>query len=121
MIKNKTILLTGANGGLGQAFIKALVALEPKKLYCAARDTTTLTAFRDFHPSIEIVELDITSKDSISALKNHILELDILINNAGTNRNQRLFDTECTEVDINFKGTMSLTHAFFEMLQKRVL
>lgn len=119
MIKNKTILLTGANGGLGQAFIKALVALEPKKLYCAVRDTTTLNTLKDLDQSIEIVELDITNQDSIDALKLQIQDLDILINNAGTSRNQRLFDPEFTEIEINLKGTMKLTNAFLSKLQQK--
>jgi NADP-dependent 3-hydroxy acid dehydrogenase YdfG len=46
-MKNKTILVTGANGGLGNAFVEALLEQNPKKIYAAARDIKTLENFKN--------------------------------------------------------------------------
>jgi NAD(P)-dependent dehydrogenase (short-subunit alcohol dehydrogenase family) len=37
-IKNSVVLVTGANRGLGQAFVKALQQAGATKIYAAARD-----------------------------------------------------------------------------------
>ncbi len=116
-MKNKTIFLTGANGGLGRAFIEELISLNPKKMYCAARDVKTLDDIKDLDRCIETVELDITDKNSIQNAISKVEDLDILINNAGTNTNQRLFDENFTDIEVNLKGTMNLTKAFFEKLK----
>jgi len=116
-MENKTIFLTGANGGLGKAFIKELISLNPKKIYCAARDLKTLDDIKDLDQCIETVQLDITDKNSIKNAVSKVENLDILINNAGTNSNQRLFDENFTDIEINLKGTMNLTKAFFEKLK----
>lgn len=116
-MENKTIFLTGANGGLGKAFIKELISLDPKKIYCAARDTKTLDDIKEMDRRIETVELDITDQNSIENAVSGIEDLDILINNAGTNTNQRLFDENFTDIEINLKGTMNLTKMFFEKLK----
>lgn len=118
-MKDKIILLTGANGGLGRAFIKELLTLKPKKLYCAVRDLSSSNDIKKLSPCIELVELDITKKESIQKLATNLEDLDILINNAGTSKNQRLFDDSFEEIEINLKGTMNLTKAFFEKLQHK--
>lgn len=116
-MNNKTIFLTGANGGLGKAFIEELISLNPKKIYCAARDIKTLDQIKNLDKCIETVQLDITDINSIKNVVSQVESLDILINNAGINNNKRLFDDNFTEIEVNLKGTMNLTKALFEKLQ----
>lgn len=118
-MKDKIILLTGANGGLGRAFIEKLVTTKPKKLYCAVRDLSSCGDIEKINSCIELVELDITDSKSIQKLTASIESLDILINNAGISKNQRLFDDSFEEIEINLKGTMNLTKAFFKKLQHK--
>ena len=116
-MKNKTVLITGANGGLGQAFVQGVLAQKPKKVYCAARDIKSLEEIKKLSSDIETIALDITDKDSISHAAETIDSLDILINNAGVNTNSRLFDNSFLDLEVNFKGTANLTEAFFDHLK----
>ena len=41
-MKDKIVLVTGANRGLGRAFVEKILELKPSKIYCAARDIDSL-------------------------------------------------------------------------------
>jgi NAD(P)-dependent dehydrogenase (short-subunit alcohol dehydrogenase family) len=41
-ISGSTVLITGANGGIGRAYVEALLARGAAKIYVAARDTASL-------------------------------------------------------------------------------
>ena len=116
-MENKTICITGANGGLGNAFVKAIVALNPSKIYCMARDIKSLESIKTLSSNIEVIELDITSQESINSAVSQIDNLDILINNAGVNSNTRLFDSSFLDIEVNLKGTVNLTEALLAKLK----
>lgn len=116
-MKNKIVLVTGANGGLGKALVEKILELNPSKLYCAARDIKSLETLKNMSSVIEAIELDITSKESIKAAVAKIEKLDILINNAGASSNSRLFDSSFLDIEVNLKGTINLTESFFEKLK----
>ncbi len=117
-MENKVILITGANGGLGSAFVRKILALKPQKIYCAARDVDSLKDIQSLSSAIEVLSLDITDKDSINHVVSKIDKIDILINNAGVNTNCRLFDNHFVDVEVNLKGTVNLTQALFEKLKE---
>jgi short-subunit dehydrogenase len=117
-MKNKVVLVTGANGGLGSVFVKKLLELEPSKIYCTARDSKSLENLKGLSSIIEVIQMDITSKDSISEAVSKIDILDVLINNAGVNSNKKLFDDSFYDLEVNFKGTVNLTQALFEKLKE---
>lgn len=116
-MKNKIVLITGANGGLGEVFVKNILQLSPKKIYCAARNIENLENIQKLSNTIEVVQLDITDKKSIENIASKIDTLDILINNAGINTNKGIFDNQFLDMEVNFKGTVNLTEAFFSKLQ----
>lgn len=118
-MENKTILLTGANGGLGKAFVNELIKQKPKKLYCAIRDLSKKEELESLDSCIEVVELDISKKESIIHLVSKIDNLDILINNAGISKNRRLFDENFSEIEVNLKGTINLTRELYLKLQHK--
>ena len=41
-LKNKIVLITGANGGLGQSFINYCLEQNVQKIYCCDRDINKL-------------------------------------------------------------------------------
>ncbi len=91
-LTGKVAVVTGANGGLGLESSKALAA-KGAHVVMAARDQEKANAARDgimaahAAASLEIVELDLASFESIRAAAKRIVEshpkIDILINNAG--------------------------------------
>jgi len=116
-VENKTVLVTGANGGLGSVFVEKILELNPNKIYCTARDIKSLQNIKKLSEIIEIIKLDITSKESITVAVSKIDKLDILINNAGVNSNTKLFDDSFVDIEVNLKGTVNLTQALFEKLK----
>ncbi len=91
-LAGRTVVITGANGGLGLETARALAGAHAH-VVMAARDqkkaSSALASIRSSHPesSLEIVELDLASLDSVVVASNAINSshhsIDILINNAG--------------------------------------
>jgi len=83
-----TVLVTGANRGLGFEFAKQYVA-EGWRIFAACRNSANATALRAMAPTagnvISVVSMDVTDTDSVrgaaSALKD--AAIDLLINCAG--------------------------------------
>jgi NAD(P)-dependent dehydrogenase (short-subunit alcohol dehydrogenase family) len=81
-----TILITGANRGLGLEFVRQY-AKDGCKVYATCRHPATaddLQALQQKYPNIQICQLDTTSSADLAALTAKISDpIDILINNAG--------------------------------------
>jgi len=71
-IKNSTALVTGANRGIGKAYVEALIKRGAKKVYAAMRD---VEAFKKSAPEslekykdvLELIPLDITNEEQIAS------------------------------------------------------
>ena len=67
-LSGKTALVTGANRGIGEAIVDALVAAGVKKVYAAARNISTLDPLVDRHGSRVVpLQLDVTNAAQIAA------------------------------------------------------
>lgn len=117
-LENKTVFITGANGGLGSAFVKEFLNQNVKKIYCSARDINKLDSLQKLSNKIELVELDITNKEQFKSLVSTIGKIDILVNNAGVNSDKRLFDDETIDFDVNLFGTLNSCRILSENINK---
>lgn len=91
-LRGRVAVITGANGGLGLVTARA-IAGAGAHVVMAARDQTKAAAatanIREAHPdaSLEVVELDLGSLDSVASAAKEIRStherVDILVNNAG--------------------------------------
>lgn len=119
-IKGITALVTGANRGIGRAFVEALRDGGAKKIYAAARDVKSLD---DFTASDVIVPvaLDITNPDQVREVAASYRDVVLLINNAGISRNAGVIAAESldaarAEIETNYFGTLSVIRAFVDVL-----
>lgn len=96
LLKNKTVLITGASGGLGEAFVRKIVSIsESTNLILASRNNELLENLKEdvlhrmgIKCNISCYELDLCSPSSITNFchrisLDHPNGVDILINNAG--------------------------------------
>ena len=124
-IQGKKILITGANGGIGSALIKALLARQAGKIYAAARDPQSLReAFAAEADRVFPVQVDITDSASVKQLAKDCGDIDILINNAGVNRGSWFTAADAleaarTEMEVNYFGTLAMCCAFAPLFVAR--
>lgn len=86
-MKNKTVFITGASSGFGEDSLKAF-ADKGYKVYGTMRDTTSRNAekksqLESYSDKISIIEMDVTSDDSVKKAFQGVGPIDVLINNAG--------------------------------------
>jgi NAD(P)-dependent dehydrogenase (short-subunit alcohol dehydrogenase family) len=114
-----TALVTGANRGLGHAFVEALRSAGAAKIYAAARNIKGVTQDGVVTP----IELDITKADQVSAAAATCADIDLLINNAGVARFTSALGTPTIEnarleMETNYFGTLSMCRAFAPVLER---
>ena len=121
-IQGCTALVTGANRGLGRAFVDALLAAGAAKVYATARDPSSLRALVETSGGRVVAsELDVTRDDQVAAAAAACRDVTLLINNAGINRNQGLvaaksLDDAKAEMASNYFGTLAMCRAFAPVL-----
>lgn len=124
-IKSKTVLVTGANGGVGGALVKALLEKGVAKVYAAARNTAAVADLVEQHAGrVVALKLDITDAFSVSAAAEQCPDVDLLINNAGVNRCEGLMgpsgmESARQEMEVNYFGTLAMCRAFAPILAAR--
>jgi NAD(P)-dependent dehydrogenase (short-subunit alcohol dehydrogenase family) len=83
-IQDCTVLVSGANEGIGKGFVEVLLERGAKKIYAAARRPETLVPIVALDPKrIAAVTLDITNDAHRRAAIAQASDVDLLVNNAG--------------------------------------
>ena len=77
-LNNATVLITGANRGIGLAFAKAVLARGARKVYAGARDPASIQL-----AGVTPIRLDVNSSADIAAAAELASDVDLVINNAG--------------------------------------
>ncbi|MDC0074034.1 SDR family NAD(P)-dependent oxidoreductase [Alphaproteobacteria bacterium] len=120
-IKNKNILVTGANRGIGKCLVEEFLSRGVSKVYAAARNIDTLK-FDD--KRVTKVDLDVTNFKGIEKTAKNIPTLDILINNAGVLHNVPILgnieklDLAREEIEVNYLGTLNVCNIFWPIVAK---
>lgn len=116
-LDGRTVLVTGANGGLGEQFVGQALERGATKVYAAARSPK-----RWDDPRVRGLSLDITNAADIARAVATAPDVDLLINNAAiapagdaitgpADELRRIFET-------NFFGTLALANAFAPVLAR---
>ena len=114
-IENKTILITGANRGIGRALVEEALRRGVKRVYAATRQPLVHSDER-----VTPVTLDVTNPQQIQRAVENVGSLDILINNAGVTLFDDLSDRAAIErlLAVNLFGTYGVTQAFLPLLTR---
>ena len=114
-ITNKSVLVTGANRGIGQALVAEALARGAGKVYAGTRQPLA-------HPDERVtpLRLDVTDAVQINAAADQVGSLDLLVNNAGVFAPDDLGDRAALDrhLAVNFFGTYAMTQAFLPMLAR---
>jgi len=114
-IAGKTVLVTGANRGIGQALVAEALNRGAKRVYAGTR-----TPLPHLDPRVTSVTLDVTDAAQIQAAADQVGSLDILVNNAGIALYDDLSDRAMLErhLAVNLFGTYGVTQAFLPALTR---
>jgi NAD(P)-dependent dehydrogenase (short-subunit alcohol dehydrogenase family) len=114
-IANSSVLVTGANRGLGRALVEAALSRGAKRVYAGARQPQP-------HPDDRVrpLALDITDPAQIQAAVEQVESLDLLINNAGVSLPDDLCGRDPLQhhLAVNLYGTWDVTQAFLPALRR---
>lgn len=121
-IAGSTVLVTGANRGLGLALVDGLVARGAAKVYAGARDPATLRPAQERHGERLVpVRLDVTSAEERRAAVAACPDVDLLVSNAGLAPAGPLLDTDealCRETfEVNVFGPLMLVRELAPVLR----
>ncbi|WJK37454.1 SDR family NAD(P)-dependent oxidoreductase [Solwaraspora sp. WMMA2065] len=112
-ITGKTVLVTGANRGIGRALLEEALNRGAKRVYAGTRQPFD-------HPDgrVTAVTLDVTDAGQIAQAAKTVGELDVLVNNAGEVTFDDLSDRAVLEkmFAVNFFGVYDTIQAFLPAL-----
>jgi len=114
-IKDKAVLVTGANRGIGQALVEEALKRGAKRVYAGTRQPLAHLDER-----VTPLTLDVTNAAQIQAAVERVQSLDVLINNAGLAVSDDLSDRAAIErhLAVNLFGTYGVTQAFLPLLTR---
>lgn len=114
-ITNKTILITGANRGIGKALVEEALRRGAKRVYAGMRNPVQ-------HPDKRVTPLilDVTNAVQIQRAVGQVDMLDVLINNAGIAIYDDLTNSDVIQqhLDVNTLGVARVTQAFLPLLKR---
>ncbi len=117
-IDNATVLITGANRGIGLAFAREALARGARKVYAGARDPASVHL-----AGVEAVRLDVTSPEDVAAAAQRCGDVTVLINNAGIATMGGFLAAGSVEAaraqfEVNYFGPLRLSLAFAPVLAR---
>lgn len=115
-------LVTGANRGIGEALVQALLAGGARKVYAGARQPELLQALVAQDPRVVPLTLDVSRPEHAQAAAQQAGDLTLLINNAGvahygvTFLDDAAIDNLREELDVNLFGILHMFRAFWRVI-----
>jgi NAD(P)-dependent dehydrogenase (short-subunit alcohol dehydrogenase family) len=114
-IAEKTVLITGANRGIGRALVTEALRRGAKRVYAGTRGALEVADAR-----VTPLLLDVTDTEQIEEAARRVGRLDVLINNSGIAPYDDLSDPAVIEhtLAVNFFGMYKVSRAFLPMLKR---
>jgi NAD(P)-dependent dehydrogenase (short-subunit alcohol dehydrogenase family) len=119
-LTDQTVLVTGANRGMGREYITQLLDRGVAKVYAAARDPRTIDVA---DPRVVPLQLDVTDATSVAGAAAVAHDVSVLINNAGIYRANSVVDPNTSilreELETNLFGPLAMASAFADRIAER--
>ena len=114
-VANKTVLITGANRGIGRALVNEAIRRGAKRVFAGSRGPIDIADDR-----VTTLTLDVTNASQIQRAVEAVDTLDVLINNAGVAIYDDLSNLDVVEqhLQVNFLGMLRVTRAFVPLLKR---
>ena len=117
-ITGQTVVVTGANRGLGRSLVQALLDRGASKVYAAARNPASVLD----DPRVVALALDLLDHETIAAAARQAADATVLINNASTAAFAAPLDADPAtvrkEMQVNYGGTSDVIRAFVPVLER---
>jgi NAD(P)-dependent dehydrogenase (short-subunit alcohol dehydrogenase family) len=115
-LDNATVLITGANRGIGLAFARQALERGARRVYAGARNPASVTL-----PGVEPVRLDVTSAEDVASVARRLGDVTLLVNNAGIAELGPFLvegseDSARRQMEVNYFGPLRLARAFAPVL-----
>ncbi len=115
-LHNATVLVTGANRGIGLAFAREALARGARKVYAGARNPASVTL-----PGVDPIALDVNNAEQVAAAARRGGDVTLVINNAGIASLGGFLTADSLEaarsqMETNFFGPLRVSQAFAPVL-----
>lgn len=115
-LHNATVLITGANRGIGLAFAREALARGARKVYAGARQPASVKL-----AGVEPIALDVNDPAQVAAAAQHAGDVTLVINNAGIATlgsfvAEGSIDAARAQMETNFFGPLRVSLAFAPVL-----
>ena len=127
--KGKTVIVTGASSGIGEATAKEFLSQGAKVILVARSESKMQDSFKDFNQdSYSIYPFDLTNLDEIDSFVKVLIEkegpIDILFNNAGVSQFGYFEESDLSVLDkimdLNFFSVVQFTKSILpHMVDKK--
>ncbi|XP_072024633.1 C-signal-like [Amphiura filiformis] len=128
-----SILITGANRGIGYELVRQLAAANPSPdfIYAGCRNPDGADKLKELaqkHPNVKILKIAIGDESSYQTAVQQVSQdigdrgLNVLFNNAGILTNRKFHEVTAEEMrkdyEVDTIGPLMLTKAFYPLLKK---
>ncbi|KAA0085789.1 SDR family NAD(P)-dependent oxidoreductase [Mycolicibacterium sp. P9-64] len=119
-LAGQTVLVTGANRGMGREYVTQLLDRGVTKIYAAARDPQTIDAE---DPRVVPLQLDVTDARSVAEAGRTASDVSVLINNAGIAHAASVLDPDTSklraELETNLFGPLATASTFADRIAEK--
>lgn len=122
-VQDKTVLVTGANRGIGRAIVEGALGRGAKRVYAAVRRLDSAQSLvKEFGDRVVPIQVDLEQPDSIREAARTASDVQIVVNNAGVLKNANPLSDHAVEsllyeVNVNVVGLIHVAQAFAPVLK----